>query len=743
MANHLSSTDNIHQLHTPDGTVIRQHLELLFRRARSVYPEGLCEIAWSDPTGHVTSANTFPITPAGLDAATELAVKHNGNKRNLYVGVNPRKPGTKPYGRAGAADVEIAFFQFVEIDGPEGAEMLRRAPLPYTWAVTTGRVPNPRPHAYWELTEPTRDLSAWSAQQKALEARFLGDGMSNPDRIMRLAGTINYPSQKKIERGYRVEKVTLRHVYSDGVEMAARSPVSSSALSQVYPWQPPPSAATARGAAPAFDPETGEILGAGAPGAPPSRPIFGNPLAFDPLAAAANIRAGVNLHNNARDLAAHLVDTGHRDWVIEEVLTHLLTPVSDGGTLGQIPKLIESARAKYAVPEPVEDEDFSAPPPEAPPLALRPVGILNPAARAPRDWLVPYRMMRRHVTMTTAAPGVGKSTLVIEEAVSLASGADFLGFGIKRPMRVAIINNEETRDEIERRIEATCVHFDVPFTSIADRLFIYSGVDAEKLILARADQHGNVIPTVHTEQLAKLVLELKLDLTILDPFVQTHYVEESSNEQISRAMVQMRSIGAGEYPSAVHIVHHNRKAPSGSAHQAGDLSAARGASSMGGEAHFFFTLADMSQQDAEVMNILEADRINYIRLDDAKRKMAPANGARWFERYGVVMPYGKFGEEVGVLLPREFNELKVNITTDAATDMLKDIDRAWASGLPYSNSPQSSDRYVVNSLMRKFQMTRTGAKFLIKDWLVNGVVQIDTKDTHAKLRGLRVVKWPG
>jgi RecA-family ATPase len=69
--------------------------------------------------------------------------------------------------------------------------------------------------------------------------------------------------------------------------------------------------------------------------------------------------------------------------------------------------------------------------------------------------------MRKHTTVTAAAPGVGKSTLTVEEAVSLASGVDFLGFGIDRPKKVAVINNEETRDELERRIEATCTRFAV------------------------------------------------------------------------------------------------------------------------------------------------------------------------------------------------------------------------------------------------------------------------------------------
>jgi hypothetical protein len=93
------------------------------------------------------------------------------------------------------------------------------------------------------------------------------------------------------------------------------------------------------------------------------------------------------------------------------------------------------------------------------------------------------------------------------------------------------------------------------------------------------------------------------------------------------------------------------------------MSAARGASSMSGEAHFVFTLVDMSEQDAEKLNIPEHDRLNFVRLDDAKRKMAPATGARWFERYGQHMPYGLMGEEIGILIPHEQEELEIKVSS--------------------------------------------------------------------------------
>ena len=204
-------------------------------------------------------------------------------------------------------------------------------------------------------------------------------------------------------------------------------------------------------------------------------------------------------------------------------------------------------------------------------------------------------------------------------------------------MRAVIINNEETLDEIERRIEATCQCFDVPLESIAENLYIRSGVDAEKLVAARMID-GEVVATPHRRALKQFVQDEQLDLLIIDPFVQSHAVSENANEAVSRAMVLLRECVVGdEHSAALNLVHHIRKPPGGLRASPDDMMVARGAGSMLGEAHFVFNLTDMSKRDAEEMGVEEDDLRSYLRLDDAKTKMGPPNDARWFERHGEDM----------------------------------------------------------------------------------------------------------
>jgi hypothetical protein len=128
-------------------------------------------------------------------------VERNREWRNVYVGANPRKPGSPPMVRASAEDVEIAFYHFVECDGAEAAELIQDALLRPSFTVCTGQTPHMRFHAFWELETATRDMSAWSERQAALREHFRGDQVKDPPRVMRLAGTINYPAAHKVARG--------------------------------------------------------------------------------------------------------------------------------------------------------------------------------------------------------------------------------------------------------------------------------------------------------------------------------------------------------------------------------------------------------------------------------------------------------------------------------------------------------------------------------------------------------------
>lgn len=179
--------------------------------------------------GRKPDISRFSPDEAGISALVQHAVVMNGSGLNCYVVVNPVR-ASAPLRRDGKLsgafdeDIPAAFNFWADGDDETAAASIRNFAGPkYTMAVTTGRVPSPRPHIYWRCEDaPIRNLEAWSGIQRAIAARLSTDStVVNPSRIMRLPGTVNWPTDQKRAKGRIAELVTIRTEYEDD-----REPVS-------------------------------------------------------------------------------------------------------------------------------------------------------------------------------------------------------------------------------------------------------------------------------------------------------------------------------------------------------------------------------------------------------------------------------------------------------------------------------------------------------------------------------------
>jgi hypothetical protein len=712
------SASNVQPMIEPDPEQMRRHVGHLFEGFLDGCHEGKIELAWTDGRDRkLKHAAIF-----GTDEIDELVARAVAENRrpgqNVYIGQALRKPDIAPFGRCRDDDffALTAFYADIDDDVTATASInYRNRGCPATGVVITGRHPHMRAHMLWRLRAPLRDADACRRQNLALAQALGGDpSVVNPSRVLRLGGSIAWP----LKEGRVIERTEFLD-FNDGRPKQYLAEEIAKAFPPGQACVPPPTPASERVS------ETG----AGA------SLHIGSELSVE--ACIARIRAGDHWHDNLVRLTGHWIARG---WSDEEILTAAEALTLPGYTIAQtrreVATMIAGGRQKWAIPNPINQIEH-----ERSPFVLRPIGLLDPSKRPPRDWLVRHRLMRKHTTVTAAAPGVGKSTLSVEEAVSLASGMDFLGFGIDRPRKVGLINNEETRDELERRIEATCVRFAVPFPSIAEMLYVHSGIDAEKFVVARRGPNESIVVEPRARQLAEFLRDAGIDLLVLDPFVQLHTASENVNEEIEQVMMALREISV-RANCALHLVHHTRKPPAGTAHQAGDIFAVRGGGAIVGDAHFVFTLADMGQADGEALGVAEADRNKFIRLDDAKGKLAPPSAALWFERVGVTMPYGLIGEPVGVLVARDFDREQRGPSTSAVVQILKEIDQRWRDGNPLSASVQSP-RYVVPVMVQNHGLSPKAARHLLREWIANGMVASLAYDNHSKACGLKVLSWPG
>ena len=93
-------------------------------------------------------------------------------------------------------------------DNARAEAALAERELHSAMVVVTGRTPHVRFHTYFRFAGKTT-LDDVEAANEALKALLDSDAVQNADRVMRLAGTVNYPSRAKLERGYMPEMVEL------------------------------------------------------------------------------------------------------------------------------------------------------------------------------------------------------------------------------------------------------------------------------------------------------------------------------------------------------------------------------------------------------------------------------------------------------------------------------------------------------------------------------------------------------
>jgi hypothetical protein len=166
----------------------------------------------------------------------------------------------------------------------------------------------------------------------------------------------------------------------------------------------------------------------------------------------------------------------------------------------------------------------------------------------------------------------------------------------------------------------------------------------------------------------------------VDPFAESHTLEENSNPQMIQAAAAWRRV-ASAGNCAVLLAHHVRKGLVES------IEASRGAKALTDSARIGLLLSTMTEQEADALGIPPETRLQYVRLDDAKANMsARAPKAAWFHLGHVTLdnadasqggPYVK-GDQVVVIEawqpPSAFDDL----TDKQCNDVLDRI----AAGLP-------------------------------------------------------------
>jgi len=276
-----------------------------------------------------------------------------------------------------------------------------------------------------------------------------------------------------------------------------------------------------------------------------------------------------------------------------------------------------------------------------PKVTPTPFQWVEPKSIPQRAVIYGNHLYRKFVSMTVSPGGLGKSSMVMVEALAMAANKPLLGEEIyEGPLKVWYWNGEDPQDENTRRIVAAATHHNLRPEEFAANLWIDSGrsmaIKLAAMVRGDLDVHEGLFLSIEQAIQAR-----GIDVLVLDPFVSIHSVPENDNGAID-AIVKRLGIVADRCNCAIELVHHVRK-PGGGSNARTDIHDARGAGALTAGVRSGRVLNVMSEEEATEAKIASADRFSYFNVDMGKANLAKRDGrAVW--RKLVSVPLGNASE---------------------------------------------------------------------------------------------------
>jgi len=371
---------------------------------------------------------------------------------------------------------------------------------------------------------------------------------------------------------------------------------------------------------------------------------------------------------------------------------------------------------------PLMGEAITEPAGERVSLQATPYVYREPSQIPPRAWLYDRRLIRGFISTTVAPGGIGKSSLELVEAVALASGRPLLGVPVTTPCRVWYWCGEDPLEEIERRVAAILLHYQIKPEELEGRLFLDSGRTSE-IVIAETTRAGTVLAQPVIAALGDTIRANSLDVVILDPFISTHRVSENDNGAIDMVAKVLNRI-AEQTGCAFELVHHVRKGigtPGNTTVEDG-----RGAGSLLAAARSARVLNQMTKEEAERAGV-ENHRAHF-RVDNGKANLAPPpDRSAWYRLASVSLGNGPesfsfmdLSDHVAVVEPWEWPSAMDDVTVDD----LRRAQRAVEGGR-WRENPQAADwvgKPIADALGIELDKAgKTKVQSLLKTWIANGM----------------------
>jgi hypothetical protein len=360
--------------------------------------------------------------------------------------------------------------------------------------------------------------------------------------------------------------------------------------------------------------------------------------------------------------------------------------------------------------------------PERGPFSMRPLHIQDQRAIPHRQWIYGTHLIRGFVTLLVAPGGTGKSSLILAICLAIATRRALLGTRVHQQCNVGLLNLEDPQDEIDRRVTALAMRYGLTNDDINGRFF----VSPPDRIVSIAAPGGDGFSIVHPDekQIIERVRDENIGVLGVDPFAESHSLEENSNPAMIAAAAAWRRIArAGN--CSVLLSHHVRKGVVDS------IEAARGAKALTDSARIGLLLSSMTEADAQELGVPADNRLRFARLDDAKSNMAArAPKAAWFQLTSVTLDNADetypHGDQVGVIESWVPPSLWADKSEAMLGDVLDQIETGMTGGRRYTDSRRGDGtRWVGLLLMEACHVNEVQAATMIRTWIKNGVLRVE------------------
>ena len=170
----------------------------------------------------------------------------------------------------------------------------------------------------------------------------------------------------------------------------------------------------------------------------------------------------------------------------------------------------------------------------------------------PRPWLVPDLLPGCQVSTIDGDGGLGKSTLGLQLAVAGVTGRSWLNQPVTRGP-VLCLSAEDDQDEVHRRLDNICTHYQVEFDALAD-LHVWPLAESDPALVT-STRDDALAPTARWDELLEAVERIKPVALILDSRADVFGGNEVSRAQARAFIGMLRSLAVGSRLAVILLAH--------------------------------------------------------------------------------------------------------------------------------------------------------------------------------------------